>query len=165
MIEFHRVQTLKKWRQRILIPLVVLSLRLYWLTLRVKLSDAAKNVMAETSGPTVFLLWHNNLPVAPILCRMLEKSPTVHGLISPSSDGAWLAEIFCSVGIKSIRGSSKRNGVSAISAMVEKLNEGASVAITPDGPRGPVYKFKNGAAMVVKSSGVDVTMFALKYGR
>jgi lysophospholipid acyltransferase (LPLAT)-like uncharacterized protein len=103
--------------------------------------------------------------MSPVLKSMLKKKFPIYGLISPSSDGAWLTAIFDSQGIKSIRGSSRRNGVSAISAAVEKLAGGASIAVTPDGPRGPAHKFKNGTAMIVQRAKVDVIMFVLKYGR
>jgi lysophospholipid acyltransferase (LPLAT)-like uncharacterized protein len=45
----------------------------------------------------------------------------------------------------------------------EKLMEGAFVAITPDGPRGPVYKFKRGTAMVAKATKTNLVLIAMKY--
>jgi lysophospholipid acyltransferase (LPLAT)-like uncharacterized protein len=95
---------------------------------------------------------------------MFRKKIQIYGLVSPSSDGAWLAEILGAIGIKAIRGSSKRNGISAISTIVQKLREGACVTITPDGPRGPINKFKNGAAMVAQRAESNVVAFAFGYG-
>jgi lysophospholipid acyltransferase (LPLAT)-like uncharacterized protein len=45
----------------------------------------------------------------------------------------------------------------------EKLAEGAFVAITPDGPRGPVCKFKRGTAMVAKATKTNLVLVAMKY--
>jgi lysophospholipid acyltransferase (LPLAT)-like uncharacterized protein len=87
----------------------------------------------------------------------------MYGLISPSSDGAWLSAFFSLVGIRSVRGSSGRRGTSAINELQEKLERGANVAITPDGPRGPAKKFKNGVSVLALRSKADVFLIAIKY--
>jgi lysophospholipid acyltransferase (LPLAT)-like uncharacterized protein len=88
----------------------------------------------------------------------------MYGLISPSVDGAWLSALFSLMGIGSIRGSSGRRGTSALGELQEKLQRGANVAITPDGPRGPAKKFKNGVAVLALRTKADVFLFAIKYG-
>jgi lysophospholipid acyltransferase (LPLAT)-like uncharacterized protein len=88
----------------------------------------------------------------------------MYGLISPSVDGAWLSSFFSLLGIGSVRGSSGRRGTSALDELQEKLQRGANVAITPDGPRGPAKKFKNGVAVLALRSKADVFLLAIKYG-
>ncbi|MDR1173250.1 MAG: DUF374 domain-containing protein [Puniceicoccales bacterium] len=154
---------LKKWWQRILAPIVVFILRLYWSTLGVKLTAECQKVVDTIQGPTVFAFWHNNLFAAYKLYRLLKKRHGVYALVSPSRDGAWLAEMFSRLGLETIRGSSNRNGLFAMDNISEKLTEGAFVAITPDGPRGPACKFKRGTAMVAKAAKANLVLVAVKY--
>ncbi|MDR0742244.1 MAG: DUF374 domain-containing protein [Puniceicoccales bacterium] len=163
MIVRRDTHELKKWWQRILVSVVVFILRLYWSTLRIKLTTECQKVIDEAQGATVFALWHNNLFIAYKLRRLLKKKHSMYALVSPSRDGAWLAEMFSRLGIGTIRGSSNRNGLSAIDNILEKLAEGAFVAITPDGPRGPVCKFKRGTAMVTKAIKTNLVLVAVKY--
>ncbi|MDR1413480.1 MAG: DUF374 domain-containing protein [Puniceicoccales bacterium] len=162
MTNFHKIQTLKKWWQQAVVAIGVMLLKLYWSTLRIRLSDAAKQTLCSLEKRAIFAFWHSNLFVAYALKKTLGKK-NVYGLVSPSRDGAWLTEIFHTLGIDIIRGSSSRNGLSAISSMTEKLLGGAFVAITPDGPRGPKHKFKIGTAMIAKQAKADVVIVATKY--
>ncbi|MDR2432732.1 MAG: DUF374 domain-containing protein [Puniceicoccales bacterium] len=163
MIVRRDTHVLKRWWQRILVSIVVFILRLYWSTLGIKLSAECRKMLDEVQGPTVFAFWHNNFFAAYRLYRLLRKKHSTYALVSPSRDGAWLAEIFSRLGIRTIRGSSNRNGLFAMDNISEKLTEGAFVAITPDGPRGPVCKFKRGTAMVTKTTKTNLVLVAMKY--
>ncbi|MDR1595800.1 MAG: DUF374 domain-containing protein [Puniceicoccales bacterium] len=162
MSRIPRIQTLGKWWQRVLVHIVVVLLKAYWATFRIVLSDEAKRATRAVRGGTIFAFWHENLFAAYSL-KNLVSGADMYGLVSPSRDGAWLAGIFDKLAIKTIRGSSKRGGLSAIDVMVQKLAEGASIAITPDGPRGPRHKFKNGTAMTAKRANADIILVAVKY--
>ena len=58
--------------------------------------------------------------------------------------------------MKSIRGSSKRNAVAGSLQIIEKLKEGASVAMMVDGPKGPKGVVKEGIVNIAKLSGVPI---------
>ncbi|MDR1401593.1 MAG: DUF374 domain-containing protein [Puniceicoccales bacterium] len=162
MTKFYKVQTLKKWWQRVVVVIVVGILKIYWATLRVRLSNNGKQILCTLREKTIFTFWHNNLFAVYALKKLLGNK-NVCGLVSPSSDGAWLTEIFQLLGIDTVRGSSRRNGILAISNMIEKLSSEVLIAITPDGPRGPKCKFKIGTAMVAKGAEADVVIVAAKY--
>jgi lysophospholipid acyltransferase (LPLAT)-like uncharacterized protein len=163
MIVRCNTHVLKEWWQRVLASIVVFILKLYWSTLGIKLTGECQKVVDETQEPTIFAFWHNNFFVAYKLCRLLKETHNMYALVSPSRDGAWLAEIFSRLNIQTIRGSSNRNGLSAVKNMSEKLAKGAFVALTPDGPRGPVYKFKKGTAMIAKATKTNLVLIAIKY--
>ena len=56
-----------------------------------------------------------------------------------------------------IRGSSSHTGARALRDYYQALaHEGVSPAITPDGPRGPPWKFKPGAVLLAQLSGRPV---------
>jgi lysophospholipid acyltransferase (LPLAT)-like uncharacterized protein len=74
-------------------------------------------------------------------------------LISPSVDGELGAMIVQHLGAEVIRGSSSYTGARALRDYYQALvHEGISPAITPDGPRGPPWKFKPGAILLSQLS-------------
>jgi hypothetical protein len=75
-------------------------------------------------------------------------------LISPSVDGEIGAMIVKKLGGEVIRGSSTHTGARALRDYYQALaHDGLSPAITPDGPRGPPWKFKPGAVLLAQMSG------------
>ena len=75
-------------------------------------------------------------------------------LISPSVDGEIGAMLVRDLGGVAIRGSSTHTGARALRDYYQALaHEGISPAITPDGPRGPPWKFKPGAVLLSQMSG------------
>jgi lysophospholipid acyltransferase (LPLAT)-like uncharacterized protein len=74
-------------------------------------------------------------------------------LISPSVDGDLAAMLVRSLGAAVIRGSSSHTGARALRDYYQALmQDGVSPAITPDGPRGPPWKFKPGAVLLAQLS-------------
>src|SRR5213076_3141527 len=65
--------------------------------------------------------------------------------ISRHRDGGHLAELSERWGYRVVRGSSRRGGEAGLLGLVRYLREGAEVALTPDGPRGPAERVKPGA--------------------
>ncbi len=45
--------------------------------------------------------------------------------------------------------------------MVDYAKNGYSIAITPDGPRGPEHKFKAGAVITAKKSGIPLVLMGI----
>jgi hypothetical protein len=75
-------------------------------------------------------------------------------LISPSLDGELGAMIIHRLGGYVIRGSSTHTGALAMKEVFQALiREQVSPVLTPDGPRGPRFKFKPGAIMLSQMSG------------
>ena len=60
------------------------------------------------------------------------------------------------LGYEIIRGSSSRGGVRALREMLACLERGKHVALTPDGPRGPMHSMSPGAAFMSRATGVPV---------
>jgi lysophospholipid acyltransferase (LPLAT)-like uncharacterized protein len=68
-------------------------------------------------------------------------------------DGEFGAMIVRNLGGEVIRGSSSHTGARALRDYYQALaHEGVSPAITPDGPRGPPWKFKPGAVLLAQLS-------------
>lgn len=161
MSNLPKIQVLKKRWQKILAAVLVLLLKLYSKTLFVRPSKSVREWKKQSHDPGLFAFWHDNLLSIYKIKKLLPKSSKIAGLVSPSRDGAWLSYLFSKVGIDSVRGSSKRRGLSSISIMTDKLRNGSFIAITPDGPRGPSYVFKNGVAMTAQSAQCDIVLIAI----
>ena len=74
-------------------------------------------------------------------------------IISQSKDGEMQDRIFRWLGFRTIRGSTGRGGVTALRESIEALRQGAAMAFTPDGPRGPSGVVQQGVMIMAKKSG------------
>jgi lysophospholipid acyltransferase (LPLAT)-like uncharacterized protein len=152
----HRLPPHKK----ILVRIAALIVRIWTRTLRLHFSPEFEALVEDTSKPTIYCFWHNQLLIAPRIRTDLLAHRRVAGLISGSKDGAWLAELFGSFRIDAVRGSSSRFGVEALRDLVIALRSGSDAAITPDGPRGPAYHFEAGTLVAARRAGARVVLSA-----
>lgn len=74
-------------------------------------------------------------------------------VISQSRDGEIQNVVFSSLGYNVIRGSTGRGGVRAAVEAIRVLRKGASMAMTPDGPRGPSGVVQGGVMLMAQKSG------------
>jgi len=65
-------------------------------------------------------------------------------LISNSKDGQILASAVEYLGYQTVRGSSHRGAVAGLLAGMRKVLDGHKMTVAVDGPRGPIYKVKEG---------------------
>lgn len=111
-----------------------------------------KNINFPKEKPAIFALWHAHQ------CALYanEDRGNLNVMISKSNDGEIIAAATEHMGMKVIRGSHKRAGASASLAMIEKLEQGESAAITIDGPRGPKGVVKDGVVNIAKLTQVPI---------
>jgi len=100
-------------------------------------------------GPTVFAFWHRSL----LACAHRFKNLDIAILISPSFDGELIARTVELLGFKAIRGSSSRGGAAGLRNMQAAYQAGHRCAFTADGPRGPKFVAKPGAAQLAQNVG------------
>jgi lysophospholipid acyltransferase (LPLAT)-like uncharacterized protein len=77
-------------------------------------------------------------------------------IISHSSDGDMQNYIFSRLGYKIIRGSTGRGGVRAAKEAITALEDGGTMAMTPDGPRGPSGVVQGGVMLMARKSGAGL---------
>jgi lysophospholipid acyltransferase (LPLAT)-like uncharacterized protein len=156
------VRVISGW-QRGLATLAGLVVRVWSATLDIRTGEHTRGLLGADPRTTLFVLWHNRLFVSMELCRRLRPGRPLHGLVSSSKDGAWLAAFFESAGLRAVRGSSSRGGREAASALVEALRGGDDAGLTPDGPRGPIYGFKPGALVIARRARPRVVLLGIAY--
>ena len=140
-------------------PLATVVLRLLCLTLRFEEADApgARPADRFPADAEVYVFWHRALLLAAHRYRDL----AIHILISASFDGELIARVVERLGFVPVRGSSSRGGAAGLIALTRARQDGHKVAITADGPRGPVYVAKPGAAAAAQHAGSSASCFHL----
>ena len=151
------INRISGWRRILLWPLSIV-IRVWSATTRIVISSDDRVLLSDTSQPVVILFWHNRLFLAAHVFRKFRGQSKVWGLVSSSRDGAWLAAFFSLVGIGSVRGSTSQRALGATRELIVRLNDGGDIAITPDGPRGPRYKFGRGAVRFARNTGAPLLL-------
>ncbi|MEE9448781.1 MAG: DUF374 domain-containing protein, partial [Ignavibacteriaceae bacterium] len=96
----------------------------------------------------VLAFWHGTM----LLPWYLHGNPSFAALTSKSKDGDLLSRILKKWNYEVVRGSSSVGGEVALGIMIDYARNDYSIAITPDGPRGPRHKFKAGAVITAKKA-------------
>ena len=109
------------------------------------------------SKTALYALWHNaQLPLI-----YTHREMNLRLLISRSRDGELVSDMCERMGFQTVRGSSSKGGASAARELVNVLAGGNSVAITPDGPRGPANKVKKGISLIPRRANVPVIPYGV----
>lgn len=158
------VYQISGWRKALLWPLAAL-VKVWGSTLRLRLTPEEQALLETQHEPIAFVLWHNRLILAAEVYRRFRHGRRLCALISASKDGAWLAAFFSLLGMDAVRGSSSRFGREAASGMIEALRAGRDAGITPDGPRGPCYRFKPGALVMARTTETTMILLGCRFSR
>jgi lysophospholipid acyltransferase (LPLAT)-like uncharacterized protein len=141
---------------KILVPVGLALAHLVWRWCRVVRVTGVEHISAviETVPSFIPVYWHQHqLFCVKQLLALRGVGVKLGFLISPSVDGELGAMIVRRLGGEVIRGSSSYTGARALRDYYQALvHEGISPAITPDGPRGPPWKFKPGALLLSQLS-------------
>ncbi len=77
-------------------------------------------------------------------------------LVSRSKDGEMIAATMRLSRIGAVRGSSSRGGAAAVRGLMEVLQSGLDIGITPDGPKGPAREVKDGVIFLAQKLGAPI---------
>ena len=152
-----KINRISGWRYLALWPLSII-VRLWCASMRIRISPDEAKLLSDTSQPMVIIFWHNRLLMGANVYRRFRRNRRVTGLVSASKDGAWLAAFFSLMNVDSVRGSSSARTLGATRDLLNCLNNGSDIAVTPDGPRGPCYEFKPGAVRVAKQAETPIML-------
>lgn len=130
-------------------------LRLLRQTLRFDVQNQPPN-----NFPCVYVFWHRDLLLMTL--QRIDSNGVV--LVSSSQDGELIAGPLLRLGYKVVRGSSSRQGSQALQAML-RLAKTHSLAITPDGPKGPVGTIHPGLFQLAYLGRIPVIPVAVEVNR
>ena len=121
-------------------------------------SEAIEKLKSEKQN-FVLAFWHGTM----LLPWYLHGNPSFAALTSKSKDGDLLAKILRKWNYEVVRGSSSVGGDVALGILIDYTKNDYSIAITPDGPRGPRHKFKAGAVITAKKANVPIILSGVGY--
>lgn len=150
----HRVKVLRRWLARWFVvslgPPLVRALARTWRPV----VEGEHNVHAArgTTGGHFMALWHGRMLVA--VAHHARRD--YHVLVSPSGDGDVISALLHGLGYGTVRGSSRGRGAPAVRQMLELLQRGAGIGVTPDGPTGPMHSMSPSLAWMARETGYAV---------
>jgi lysophospholipid acyltransferase (LPLAT)-like uncharacterized protein len=142
----QRLVPLAAW----LIAAVLLLLR--WTTRKQLVNDGGLYARWRAGEHLIIAFWHEHLVLMPCFGWW----PRVCIMISQHRDGELIARAVRPLGIEAVRGSSTRGGRGALRQILAAYREGASLAWTPDGPRGPRRVAKIGVIHTARATGAMI---------
>ena len=129
--------------------------------------ECVEPVLAGEAG-AVALFWHGRIPLCLATAPQWWRKET-KALISPSSDGQFIATALEMAGFPGIRISTAKPGDTAkarqaVAAFREAINhvaQGGALVVTPDGPRGPNEVIAPGSLQIARRSGQPVFLMGI----
>ena len=107
--------------------------------------------------PVIFVFWHGQL--LPLVHYHRREGIVV--LVSEHADGEYITRIIERNGFGTVRGSSRRGATKGLKGLIRAARAGNDLALTPDGPKGPLGVFKPGALAVAQLTGLPIIPLAV----
>lgn len=125
---------------------------------RYRVADAPEYASAVATGERfVYAFWHSGL--LPLALSHCDEGIAV--LVSQHRDGELITRLIHRLGYVTGRGSSTRGGDQGVREMLGWAEQGRHLAITPDGPRGPAERVKDGLVYLAARTGRRVVPIGL----
>ncbi len=138
-------------------PVIYLLMRFIWFTTSKKFHF----ITPIGEEQHVCVCWHNELLMSPQAYRKIHKKHPASAIISSHFDGSIIASTLNMLGIKPLRGSTKRGATQVLLQAFKSIKKGEEVLITPDGPRGPRHSMSDGAIGIALKS--KLPLFVMNY--
>jgi lysophospholipid acyltransferase (LPLAT)-like uncharacterized protein len=100
----------------------------------------------------IIAFWHNRLLMMPIAAA----GRPICILNSQHRDGEIATRVASRWNVRAVRGSATRGAVAGFLSLVRAYREGFSLAVVPDGPRGPCYQAKVGVVQLARVTGAPI---------
>ena len=134
-------------------PLLQIVLRALRWTLRIDTIGAeALHARWARGERAIISFWHNRLLMLPLIT---DGQPMCI-MVSQHRDGEIATQLLGAWGVETVRGSATRGAVGGFLRLVAAYRHGRNLAVIPDGPRGPRYVAKPGAAYLAKAVGSPI---------
>lgn len=134
--------------------LAYLYLKFVGLTTRWQVSGVKEAYeILDKHGSMIVIGWHGRTLEMPYFWN---KSRPLNALVSPHRDGRLIVNILKKFGIGNISGSTNKNSTEAALELMRNLQQNNSIAIIPDGPRGPGMKLTMSPLFYAQKSGKPI---------
>jgi len=110
----------------------------------------------------ILSMWHGDLLMQPFNYRNFKKNGNVKVIVSEHRDGELIRKIVEYLGVGALQGSSTRGGAKALLGAIKSIKQNIDVAITPDGPKGPIYEIADGIVLISQKTKAKILCFSSK---
>jgi lysophospholipid acyltransferase (LPLAT)-like uncharacterized protein len=151
--------------QEILSFIIVSYMKFVYFTSKKKYKNLDIFLNSLKKGESVMICtWHNTIMMMPLLMFQMKKIKNrkeMNSLASKHGDGKIVGNVMNKFGFVNIAGSSNQKkgrgiDISDLKKIIKNLKKGYSLAITPDGPRGPKYQINSQIVNIAKLSGSKI---------
>lgn len=141
------------------IGVMILPFIAYWLirllaaTIRFQyVNYEPTRALGRAGRKAIFAFWHGRLMMMPF--AYFGSGATI--LVSASRDGELVSKTVARFGISSVRGSTTRGWREGLKGVLRAARSGRDIAITPDGPKGPLQRVQPGIIQVARATGLPI---------
>ena len=142
----------RKIGQVVIPPLAYFLMRIIWWTTSRKFHF----ITPIGEEQHVCVCWHGELFMSPQAYRHIHKKHKASAIISQHFDGSLIAATLNLLGIRPLRGSSRKGAHQVLLQAFKSIKKGEEVLITPDGPRGPRHHMSDGAIGIALKSKLPI---------
>ncbi len=142
---------------------VILAFGRTW-RIRIVAGEEHLDALLAEPQPVLISFWHNRLVAFSyfFLDRLVGGGLDLTLLASQSRDGELVTRVCKRWGLNTVRGSASRGGTAALRGLHRAITrQGSSPVMIPDGPRGPLYHFKVGVAVLAQTSRAPILPFGV----
>ncbi len=151
---------MKQYFQNKVLPYFLqLFVRFIYLTSKKKFHYTSS---VQDTQSIIVAMWHGDLLMQPSNYRTFRPKGIVKVIVSEHRDGKLIKKVVEYLGVGAIAGSSSKGGAKALINAIKSLKKGIDVAITPDGPRGPIYSIADGIISISQKTGAQIVPFSSK---
>ncbi|MCF6206894.1 MAG: lysophospholipid acyltransferase family protein [Sulfurovum sp.] len=138
-------------------PVIYVLMRLIWWSSRKQFHF----ISPIDDRQHVCVCWHSELLMSPQAYRKIHPKHPASAIISAHFDGSLIAGTLQLLGIRPLRGSTKKGARQVLMQAFKSIKAGEEVLITPDGPRGPRHSMSDGAVGIALKS--QLPIFVMNY--
>ncbi len=149
---------LRQAGQVLIPPVIYLFMRIVWFSSRKEFHY----ITPIGDKQHVCVCWHGELFMSPQAYRHIHKKQPASAIISSHFDGSLIANTLLKLGIRPLRGSSRKGAKQVLLQAFKSIKSGEEVLITPDGPKGPRHSMSDGAIGIALKSKLPIFIMNFK---
>ena len=148
----------KKYLQTNILPYFLqLFVRLIYLTNKKTYHYPKDGIPSQN---IIVAMWHGDLLMQPLNYRHFKPNGTIKVIVSEHRDGETIKRVVDYLGVGALSGSSTRGGAKVLIGAIKALRNGIDIAITPDGPKGPIYSVADGIVAIGQKTKAKILPFS-----
>ena len=122
-------------------------------TIKIKIVDLSRDHAAQKLENAIYAFWHNRLLLCFFFYRRCHLGKKMCVLADDSYAGEYVGRLMKDKNVNFISHSTKDNAKKEYRDLIRGVRSGRNAWITPDGPRGPIYKVKSGVIRLAQKTG------------